>query len=223
MSAEFLCFLKDSLVEKYDTKVSLFTGDLDTDGLRSVINVKSFKNLRSRHKLPYLFLGFLQHVLELRIILRMITSPIESAKAGWNSGYESREINSYLGFVSLTGSFLLWMALCFAAGPFAAMVAAKLGFSFAMFSHVQGLTTLSAPVMNFLVLGGYVSQVSAALTGAVAFITPVLLALGLNEVRRCINELLSHWIPEMPQDKPSTFDIEMKSCSGGYSIPSLIR
>jgi hypothetical protein len=122
----------------------------------------------------------------------MLTSPIESSKAGFHSGY-GKGMSAFLGTMSIFGSLILWSALILVAGPALAFLATQLGISLTLFGHVGALTRFSSPVMSVLTALGFAS--TPLLTGAVALATPVLAFLGLNEFRRVLYAVLE------PEDK----------------------
>jgi len=121
----------------------------------------SYKNSRGLF-IFYLFFGVLQLAFEASYVLvRMVTSPFDSAKAALHSGY-SEGANQFLWATSIIGSAALWTAFIILSGPFLALLAPKL------------ITLLPLASSN---------------TAHIA-LTTFLMALGLSEVRKGINEFL---------------------------------
>jgi len=145
----------------------------------------------------YFIPGLLQVALEAAYLLvRMVTSPIESAHAGFNSGY-SPWASKFLGILSIVGSITLWTGLILVvAGPALAYLAPQLGISLASLSHAPGFfTAFSSPVMHFLTAHlGFAATPN--LIGAVTLTTNVLAFLGLNELTRGIHALINAYLPK---------------------------
>jgi hypothetical protein len=145
----------------------------------------------------YFVPGLLQVALEAAYLLvRMVTSPIESAHAGFNSGY-SPWASKFLGILSIVGSITLWTGLILVvAGPALAYLAPQLGISLASLSHAPGFfTAFSSPVMHFLTAHlGFAATPN--LIGAVTLTTNVLAFLGLNELTRGIHALINAYLPK---------------------------
>jgi len=125
------------------------------------------------------------------VIMRMLVSPVESAKAGFNSGY-GEAFSNFLGVFSIVGSMALWTALVFAAGPLLALLAPKLGISLAPAAHSGFLTSISSPVLDFLTAQLHLA-LTPALTAAVAVSTAILAPLGFNETVKMVREGLMAW------------------------------
>jgi|GEM_PF-5753616 len=121
----------------------------------------------------------------LYLIVRMVTSPLDSARAGFNSEYGCF-VSGFLGITSLFGSFILWTALFAAAGPFLALIAPKVGLALLSSGHSAALTHFSAPIFTYLTTH-FGLAATAVLQGCVAATTGVLSVLGLNEARRLLN------------------------------------
>jgi len=147
-----------------------------------------------RHSIDNPVLAFLPAVFHvgfelIYIVMRMVTSPVESVKAGINSGY-GEGWSLFLGAASIVGSLSLWTAIALVAGPLLLLsLSTKLGISLSTLSHSGFLTSFSSPVMAFLTTQLHFAA-TTALTGAVALSTIVLTLLGLNELRNGLSELL---------------------------------
>jgi len=153
-------------------------------------------SLMSRFAILNLILCFIPAVLQFtfevaHVIMRMLVSPVESAKAGFNSGY-GEAFSNFLGVFSIVGSAALWTALVFAAGPLLAFIAPKLGISLAPAAHSGFLTSISSPVLDFLTTQLHFA-LTPALTAAVAVSTAILAPLGLNETVKMVREGLMAW------------------------------
>jgi len=181
-------------------------------------------SLMTRYAALNLFLCFVPAVLQFtfevaHVIMRMLVSPVESAKAGFNSGY-GEAFSNFLGTISIIGSAALWTALMFAAGPLLALLAPKLGVSLAPAAHSGFLTSFSSPVLDFLTAQLHLA-LTPALTAAVAVSTAILAPLGLNETVKMLREGLMAYTSPSKQNAQQTssgcFD-SLTSCSPRPSL-----
>jgi len=171
--AEFFCWSKDSLREKYGEGYG-------------INDAATFKAMGWYWQVLYFICRTLQLLFAgLHLLVRMVVSPVESAKVAYNAGYTHGWLNQALTIISAVTSTLFWTGFLIGGGPLLLLIAPKLGISLAPVAH-SGLANFSAPVMTFLTTNfGFV--VSTALTGVVALSTTLLFFLGLHEARKDLN------------------------------------
>jgi len=167
--AEFFCWSKDSLREKYGE-----------NGL-----VGEFKAMAWYWQALYVVCRTLQLLFAgLHLLVRMVVSPVESVKVAYNAGYTHGWLNQALAVMSAVSSAICWLGLLIGGGPLLLLIAPKLGISLAPIAH-SGLANFSAPITALLTTKlGFVA--STALTGAVTLSTTILFFLGLHEIRTAL-------------------------------------
>jgi hypothetical protein len=171
--AEFFCWSKDSLREKYG------------EGIR-LSDPATFKAMAWYWQVLYVVCRALQLLFAgLHLLVRMVVSPVESAKVAYNAGYTHGWLNQTLTVMSAVSSALCWLGLLIGGGPLLLLIAPKLGISLAPVAH-SSLAHFSAPITALLTTKlGFVA--STALTGAVTLSTTILFFLGLHEARKALN------------------------------------
>jgi len=171
--AEFFCWSKDSLREKYGEGFGLS-------------DPTTFKAMAWYWQVLYVVCRTLQLLFAgLHLLVRMVVSPVESAKVAYNAGYTHGWLNQALTVMSAVSSALCWLGFLIGGGPLLLLIAPKLGISLAPVAH-SGLAHFSAPITALLTTKlGFVA--STALTGAVTLSTTILFFLGLHEARKALN------------------------------------
>ena len=130
---------------------------------------EKFKEMPWRAQVAYGVLRFFEVFFETWFVLgRIVTSPMHSFLAGWNSHYIGLGKSSkVLGIFSLLGSLTIYAGLFLVAGPLLALASMKMGFSFVPMSHFNLVNAVAEPVMTLLTTHlGFTASLN--LLGAVA-------------------------------------------------------